>query len=116
MKHRSDALSIYKTFSAMVHTYFYISICVFRADSVGEYLSNGLSQVLSKQETLAQISCSGTHAQNGLVERKHRHLLETAPALMFVSSIPHLWAEAISSPTQLTFILSSLGRDSFERL
>jgi hypothetical protein len=42
MKHRSEALSIYKNFSAMICTHFDTPICVFRADSVGECLSDAL--------------------------------------------------------------------------
>jgi hypothetical protein len=53
MKHRSEALSIYKNFSAMIRTHFYTSIRVFRAYSTGEYLSDALRQVLAKQGTLA---------------------------------------------------------------
>jgi hypothetical protein len=42
MKHYSEALSIYKNFSAMIHTHFDTSIRVFRADFTGEYLSDAL--------------------------------------------------------------------------
>jgi transposase InsO family protein len=50
MKHHSEALSIYKNFSAMIRTHFDTPI---RADSIGEYLSNTLHQVLAEQGTLA---------------------------------------------------------------
>jgi hypothetical protein len=48
MKHRSEVLSIYKNFSVMIHTHFDTSIRVFRADSIGEYLSDALHQVLAE--------------------------------------------------------------------
>jgi hypothetical protein len=108
MKHRSDALSIYKNFSATIHTHFDTSICVFRADSTGEYLSDTLHQVLAEQGTPAQFSCSGAHAQNEVAERKHHHLLETAHALMITSSVPpHFWVEVISIATYLINIQPS---------
>jgi hypothetical protein len=46
MKHRSEALFIYKNFSVMIHTHFNTFIRVFRADSAGEYLSNALVRCL----------------------------------------------------------------------
>jgi hypothetical protein len=120
MKHRSEALSIYKNFSAMIRTHFDTSILVFRADSVGEFLSDALHQVLAEQGTQAQFSCPGAHAQNGVAERKHRHLLETARALMIASSVPpHFWAEAASTGTYLINIQPSSalhGDIPFERL
>jgi hypothetical protein len=96
IKHRSEALSIYKNFSAMIRAHFDTFIRVFCADSAGEYLSNALLQVLAEQDTLAQFSCPGAHAQNGVAKRKHHHLLETTRALIIASSVPpHFWAKAV---------------------
>jgi hypothetical protein len=119
MKHHSEALSIYKNLSSMIHTHFDTPIRVFRADSTGEYLFGALCQVLAEQGTLAQFSCPSAHAQNGVAEHKHRHLLETARALIIASSIPpHFWAEAVSTATYLINIQpSSVLQDGipFER-
>jgi hypothetical protein len=41
-------------------------IRVFHADYVGEYISRSLRAFLAKEGTLAQFSCPGAHAQNGV--------------------------------------------------
>jgi hypothetical protein len=108
MKHHSETLSIYKNLFAMIRTHFDTSIRVFCADSTEKYLSDALRQMLVEQGTLAQFSCPGAHAQNGVVERNHRHLIETAHALLIASSIPpHFWAETVSTATYLINIQHS---------
>jgi hypothetical protein len=72
----------------MVRTHFDTSTCVLCAYSTGEYLSDTLLQILAEQGTLARFSCPGAHVQNGIIECKHRHLLETAYTLMIASSVP----------------------------
>jgi hypothetical protein len=85
---RAQVLTAYQAFSTMVRTQYDSSIRVFHADSTGEYLSHSLCHFLSKQDTLPQYSCTGAHAQNGVVEHKHHHLLETTRALMLASFVP----------------------------
>ena len=40
-------------------------------------------------ETIHQTSCTYTRKQNGVAERKHRHIVETARSLLLSASIPN---------------------------
>jgi hypothetical protein len=89
-------------FTRMIHTQFSTPIKVFHSDSGGEYLSDFFRQFLTSEGTLAQLSCSGAHAQNGVVERKHRHHIQTTRTLLVSSFVPtHFWGEVVSTAVYL---------------
>jgi hypothetical protein len=102
MKRHSELPSIYKSFTRMVRTQFSATIKIFRSDSGREFLSDNFCQILTLEGTLAQLSCLGAHAQNGVAERKHRHIIESARTILISSFVPScFWSEAVSTVVYL---------------
>jgi hypothetical protein len=60
----------------------------FRCDLDGEYTSNKFCQLLVLDGTIYQTSCTDTSEQNGVAERKHRHIIETTHSLLLSTSVP----------------------------
>ncbi|XP_070006434.1 uncharacterized protein LOC142162157 [Nicotiana tabacum] len=74
---KSNAFTILKNFLSMVEKQFAVKVHKLRTDNAFE-LGKGSQQAafLSSQGKIHQTSCVSTPQQNGIVERKHRHLLE----------------------------------------
>ncbi|RVX08747.1 Retrovirus-related Pol polyprotein from transposon RE1 [Vitis vinifera] len=69
-----------------------------RAESLFELVHSDVWELHESQWILHQTSCVDTPSQNGVAERKNRHLLETARALMFQMKVPkQFWADAVST-------------------
>ncbi|KAG8501038.1 hypothetical protein CXB51_003111 [Gossypium anomalum] len=80
----------------MVRTQFNSTIHTLHTDNGREYFNSVLSPYLSDQGIIHQSSCPDTPQQNGISERKNRHLLAVAQAIMFTMNVPkYLWGEAV---------------------
>ena len=89
-------------------THFHVSVQNLRSDNGKEYLSEQFQSFMLQNDILHQTSCVDTPSQNGVVERKNRHLLEPARALLFQMHVPkHFWADAISIACFLINLMSS---------
>ena len=96
MKHRYDFFGIYTAFRALVKTQHSAVIKCFRCDLGGEYTSNQFCELLTLDGTLHQTSCTDTPEQNGVAERKHRHIVETARSILLSAYVPSVfWDEAV---------------------
>ena len=57
---------------------------------------------LSDQGIIHQTTCPGTPPQNGVAEKKNRHLLKVAKSLMFQMNVPkYLWSEVVMTAIYL---------------
>jgi len=81
-----------------VQTQFSWHIKVLQTDGVTEFLNNQVKQMLQQNGTFHRISCPYTPQQNGRVERKHKHVVETRLAMLFNAQVPPIyWVEAFYS-------------------
>ncbi|GJW64924.1 putative RNA-directed DNA polymerase [Tanacetum coccineum] len=72
------------------------------SDNGTGFVNQKLTSFCESHGILHQTSCSYTPQQNGIVERKHRHLLNVARALLFQGGLPlNMWTECILTATYL---------------
>ena len=65
-------------------------------------MSTAINQFLKSQRSVHQTTCVGTPQQNGVAERKNRHLLEVVRASLIQAHMPlSYWGEALASASYL---------------
>ena len=83
------------------------SIQALQSDNAKEFLA--LTKTLQRFGIDHRLTCPHTHQQNGSVERKHRHIVETGLALLASASLPlSYWAKAFTSAVHIINILPTL--------
>jgi transposase InsO family protein len=89
-------------FKCLVENLFTLKIKQFQTYGGGEYLSNTFTSFLSTHGILHRVTCPHSSQQNGIVERKHRHIIETALTLLAQSHLPaRYWVEVVCTSTFL---------------
>ena len=98
--HKNDAFSIFLKFQKHVERFFNLKIKLVQTDWGGEYCT--LSNFFENYGFLHLVSCPHTQQQNGVVERKHCHVVETGLLLLSHTSLPFcLWDEAFQTACYL---------------
>ncbi|GJW53973.1 putative RNA-directed DNA polymerase [Tanacetum coccineum] len=91
-----------QVFYSLIKTQFKKNIKVFRSDNGTEFVNQQFSGFCESNGIIHQNSCSYTPQQNGIVKRKHRHLLNVARSLLFQGGIPlNMWTECVLTATYL---------------
>ncbi|GKA50903.1 ribonuclease H-like domain-containing protein, partial [Tanacetum coccineum] len=102
IKSKDEVPHFITVFYNLIENQFKRKIKVFRSDNGTEFVHQTVTKLCSDKEIIHQTSCVYTPQQNGIVERKHRHLLNVARSLMFQRGIPlKMWTECILTATYL---------------
>ncbi|KAL1193517.1 Retrovirus-related Pol polyprotein from transposon RE1 [Cardamine amara subsp. amara] len=102
MPSKSHVLDAFSKFYNYVLTQFGTKIKILRSDNGGEYTSHAFKEFVGKNGIVHQTSCAYTPQQNGVAERKNRHLMEVARAMMFDRSVPKtFWGDAVMTAAHL---------------
>jgi len=89
-------LSIFTSIVNKIKTQFDKTIHILRSDNAKEYFSSAITSFLTSHGILHQSSCPHTPQENGIAERKNRHLVETARTLLLHANVPvRHWGEEI---------------------
>ena len=80
----------------------------FQCDGGGEFINTVFLQHLASHGIRQLVSCPHTPQQNGLVERKHKHITELGVPMMFHSKVPQqFWVKAFFTVNFLGNLLPS---------
>src|SRR5436190_4132207 len=102
LKDRRGISVVLESFFKLIKTQFDKSIKVFQSDNALEFMQQSVIDLCSSYGTIHQTSCPHTSPQNGVAERKHRHILDVARTLMFASKTPsYLWSDAVLTAVYL---------------
>ncbi|CAA7051267.1 unnamed protein product [Microthlaspi erraticum] len=100
LKLKSDVKEIFIRFKALVENKFKTKIVTLFSDNGGEFIA--LRTFLSTSGITHLTSPPHTPEHNGLVERRHRHIVETGLSLLHHAQIPNtFWSYAFSTAVYL---------------
>ncbi|KAM2723556.1 hypothetical protein EV1_026500 [Malus domestica] len=112
VKEKSDTFSKFKEFRESAEGEVGKKIRCLRTDNGGEYSSREFSQYLRECRIRHQYICANTPQQNGVAERKNRHLAEVCRSMLHAKNVPgRFWAEAMRTAA---FVINRLPQPRLE--
>lgn len=99
---KSEVFPILRSFLMLIRTQFNKHVKRLRTDNGSEFFSTECCDLLKALGVIPESSCPYTPQQNGVVKRKHRHILEVARAVRFQANLPiRFWGECVLSAAYL---------------
>jgi len=98
MKHKGEVFQHFLNFKTMVEKEKGVNIKCLRSDGGGKYFSNEFIEYLKEHGIQRTYSSSYSRQQNGVVERKNRHIVKITRAMLNKKNLPnYFWAEAVAT-------------------
>jgi hypothetical protein len=102
LRNKSEVLSCFTKFKTLVEKLFSCPIKQLQTNNGGEYTSMAFKHFTDHHGILHRFTCPHTSEQNGISERKHRHITETGMSLLAQSHLaPHYWVDAFLTAVYL---------------
>ncbi|XXG51738.1 hypothetical protein AAC387_Pa03g0243 [Persea americana] len=102
MKTKDEVSLLFKKFHKMIANQYQSQIQVLRIDNGGEFVIWDMKPFLSLDGIIHQTTCTDTPQQNGVAERKNRHLLDVVCASLFGAYMPiRYWGDALTTAAYL---------------
>lgn len=89
LQSKSEVIVVLKDFLFRIKNQFGVCVKILRSDNGKEFFNSQCTELFSSLGIIHQSSSPYTSQQNGVLERKHRHILDVASSLMFQSGVPH---------------------------
>uniref|UniRef100_A0A2N9E5R8 Integrase catalytic domain-containing protein n=1 Tax=Fagus sylvatica TaxID=28930 RepID=A0A2N9E5R8_FAGSY len=111
LQHKCQVLSSFMHFKSTMENLLSCKLKILRTDCGGEYSKHEFQSFCSSTGVLHQFTCPHTSQQNGVAERKHRHIVDKGLTLMSQASLPlTFWPYAFSTSVFLINRLPSPHR------
>ena len=102
MKNKSEVFSHFQNFTNLVETQYNKKIKILRTDNGTEFINQNFENFTNSKGIIHQTSYVYTPQQNGVSERKNRHLLEMTRILLFQNHVPKIfWSDTVLTSTYL---------------
>ncbi|XP_071688944.1 uncharacterized protein [Rutidosis leptorrhynchoides] len=96
LKSKEDVYDNVFSFVQLIENQFSKKVKIIRSDNGTKFLNNKMADFIKTKGIIHQTTCAYTPQQNGVVERKHRNLLNVARALMFQGRLPlNMWSDCV---------------------
>ena len=102
LKSRKEVLSRVQHFLLEIITQYETMVKILCTDNALEFTQKAIEELCLAHGIVHQTPCPYTSQQNGVAERKHRHLLDMVRTLLLAMRVPqYLWCEAVLTATYL---------------